>query len=261
MYTKEDLLKQMAEIGIDPKGVLLIHSSMKAVGPVEGRADTVIDAFMEYMKDGLLIFPTHSWSSENLKDNIYDPRTEPSCVGILTNIFRQREGVVRSLHPSHSVAVIGKGAMEYIKLEEGKELYTPCPRDGCWSHLYDMEAQILFLGCSLTRNTFIHSIEEWFDVPDRINPNARRIKIINPYGEDYYTDLHGHHSSYGDVSQNYGKLLKPFLHKGFARKGRIGDAESYLCDAVGMADLTSQFLERDLNLFKDNEPVPEEWYL
>ena len=74
-------------------------------------------------------------------------------------------------------------------------------------------------------------------------------------------DLHGHHSSYGDVSQNYGKLLKPFLHKGIARKGQIGDAESYLCDVVGMADLTSQFLEKDLNLFKDNEPVPEEWYL
>ena len=31
MYTKEDLLKHIAAMGIDPRGVLLIHSSMKAV--------------------------------------------------------------------------------------------------------------------------------------------------------------------------------------------------------------------------------------
>jgi aminoglycoside 3-N-acetyltransferase len=65
MYTKEDLIKAFKEIGINPEGTLLVHSSMKAVGEVEGRADTVIDAFLEYMQDGLLVFPTHSWSEEN----------------------------------------------------------------------------------------------------------------------------------------------------------------------------------------------------
>ena len=46
MYTKKDLIKSFKKIGIDPEGTLLVHSSMKAVGEVEGRADTVIDAFM-----------------------------------------------------------------------------------------------------------------------------------------------------------------------------------------------------------------------
>lgn len=137
MYTKEDLFADIKAMGVDPEGTLLIHSSMKAIGEVEGRADTVLDAFIEYMKDGLLIFPTHSWDADNLRNNIYDPLTEPSCVGILTNLFMKREGVLRSLHPTHSVAVLGKDAEEYIKDEENSE--TPCPRTGCWGRLYDRE--------------------------------------------------------------------------------------------------------------------------
>ncbi|MBQ6715702.1 MAG: AAC(3) family N-acetyltransferase, partial [Clostridia bacterium] len=54
MYTKDILIRQLSEMNIDPRGTLLVHSSMKAIGKVEGGADTVIDALMEYMKDGLL---------------------------------------------------------------------------------------------------------------------------------------------------------------------------------------------------------------
>ena len=96
MYTKNDLLQHIANLGIKPEDTLLIHSSMKAIGEVENRADTVLDAFIAYMEPGLLIFPTHTWSKENNKDNIFNPLTEPSCVGILTNLFLKRTGVVRS---------------------------------------------------------------------------------------------------------------------------------------------------------------------
>ncbi|MFW6287972.1 MAG: AAC(3) family N-acetyltransferase [bacterium] len=258
MYIKTDLQKDIEKLGINPEGTLLIHSSMKAVGEVEGRADTVLDAFMEYMQDGLLIFPTHSWDEDNLVDNVYNPLTEPSCVGILTNLFRKREGVLRSLHPTHSVAVIGKDAEEYIKGEEKSK--TPCPREGCWGRLYDRKAQILFLGCSLKKNTYIHGVEEWNNVPDRVADKPREIKVINPYGEDYTIDFYGHHSSHGDVSKNYDKLENPFLYKGIAKTGKIGDTRSYLCDAIGMADLTTEFLKKNIDLFADDEPVPEEWY-
>ena len=54
MYTKEDLINCLSDMRIDPKGTVLVHSSMKAIGEVEGGADTVLDAFSEYMRDGLL---------------------------------------------------------------------------------------------------------------------------------------------------------------------------------------------------------------
>ena len=44
MHTKYDLLRDIRSLGLDPAGTLLIHSSCKAIGPVEGGAHTVLDA-------------------------------------------------------------------------------------------------------------------------------------------------------------------------------------------------------------------------
>ena len=258
MYTKSDMKNALTMMQINPRGTLLIHSSMKAIGPVEGGADTVLDACIEYMQDGLLIFPTHTWSENNLPDNIYNPLTEPSCVGILTNLFLQREGVVRSLHPTHSVAAIGKDAAAYVAGEEHTN--TPCPRNGCWGKLYDCHAQIMFMGSPPKRNTYIHGVEEWNKIPNRLAATPQPIKIVMPDGQLRDYALYGHDSPIPDISNNYGKLLPALLAQGIARKGYIGDAESYVCDAVGMGDLTSQFLQRNPDLFLDNEPIPVAWY-
>ncbi|PUU93679.1 AAC(3) family N-acetyltransferase [Halanaerobium sp.] len=257
MYTKNDLIKDFKEIGIDPEGTLLVHSSMKSVGEVEGRADTVIDAFMDYMKDGLLVFPAHSWSEENNEDNIFNPKTEKSCVGILTNIFRKREGVLRSLHPTHSLAAYGKDAEEFISGEE--KVDTPCPRNGCYGKLYDRNAQILFLGCTLKSNTFIHGVEEWNQIPNRLGEKPVEYKIIT--GDKIIkAPVHPHQAPVKDVSKNYDKLREPLLEKNICRTGKIGDAESYLCQAKEMADLTSTFLQKNQDLFLEDQPVPEQWY-
>lgn len=36
MHTIESLMKQLEQLSIDSKGTLLVHSSMKSMGPVEG---------------------------------------------------------------------------------------------------------------------------------------------------------------------------------------------------------------------------------
>ncbi len=109
MHTKRKPDVDLARLGIDPRGTLFVHS-YKSIGDVEGRADTVLDALMEYMKDGLLALPTHTWNNVNLQNPVMDVLYTPVCVGILPELFRKRAGVRRSLHPTHSVAAIGRGA-------------------------------------------------------------------------------------------------------------------------------------------------------
>lgn len=65
MYTKENLKQQLHSMKLTGKETILIHSSMKAIGEVEGGADTVLDAWMEYFADGLLLLPTHTWANVN----------------------------------------------------------------------------------------------------------------------------------------------------------------------------------------------------
>lgn len=255
MHTKNSLIADIKKAGINSAGTLLIHSSMKAIGEVEGGADTVLDAFISYMKDGLLLFPTHSWSSKSLKDGIYDPKTEPSCVGLLTNLFMKRDNCYRSMHPTHSVAAMGKRAEEYIKRDEGA--VTPCPSGGCFSALYDENAEILFLGAPLTTNTFIHSVEEKLKLPNRISTEPKSIKIICKNGVAVDSKIHPHSSTKGDVSQNYGKLLSPMLKLGIAKAVRIGDADSYLVKVRPMADFVTGLLTKEPNLFDNNKEIEE----
>lgn len=259
MYTKKELIDAIIKIGIKPTDTLLVHSSMKAIGEVDGGADTVLDAFIDYLSDdGLLIFPTHTWEQINDEYNVFNPMTEPSCVGLLTNLFMKRPGVIRSLHPTHSVAALGKDAKEYTFGEEHFD--TPCSRNGCWGKLYDRNAKILFLGCSLKKNTFLHGVEEWNQIPYRLMEKPRQLKIIKADGSIINRPLHSHFFPKGDISQNYDKMLAPFLHYKAANKGKIGHAWSVLCDAVQMAEITTKFLQRNPKLFEDCNPVPEEWY-
>lgn len=257
MYTKEDLKRHLAEMNFFPWDTVLVHSSMKSIGEVEGGADTVLDAFCEYFCDGLLIFPTHTWATINEKHYIYDPDKEPSCVGLLTNMFMKREGVVRSLHPTHSVAVLGQRAKEFIEGEENAT--TPCPRNGCWGRLIEERAKILFLGCPLTKFTFVHGPEEWLDIPDRLAP-AIDLKIKMPDGTYHDSSFHKHQCSFGNVSDNFGKLTEPLLSKGIAQKGKFGDADCIIADAARSSDFVMRLLQTDPEIFNDPDPIPEEYY-
>ena len=124
MITKAALLEDLGRAGIDPHGMLLCHFSMKKIGPVENGADTVLDALMEYMKNGLLIVPCHTWSNVDDENPVFDVRETKPCVGLLPDLFRRREGVVRTLHPTHSLCVYGPRAQAFA---EGQERFdTPC---------------------------------------------------------------------------------------------------------------------------------------
>lgn len=259
MYNYQSLYNDLKKMKLDPRGTLLVHSSMKSIGEVEGGAETVLDVLCDYMKDGLLVFPTHTWNTINEENRVYDSRTASSCVGILTNLFLKRPGVLRSLHATHSVAALGRDAESYIAGEE--QANTPCPKNGCWGRLYDRQATILFIGCRLNRNTFIHSVEEWMDIPDRISDWTLPLTILDREGKEYHIDMHRHCCSFSDdISQNYVKLEEPFATLEALYQTTLGDAACLVCNANRMGDLTAEFLQKDPALFADQTPVPTGWY-
>ena len=89
-YTKQTLQQDLAAMGLTGTETILIHSSMKSIGAVEGGADTVLDALMEFFAEGLLLLPTHTWQSIDQDHPVFDVRRSPCCVGILPELFRQR---------------------------------------------------------------------------------------------------------------------------------------------------------------------------
>ncbi|MGN0480936.1 MAG: AAC(3) family N-acetyltransferase [Lachnospiraceae bacterium] len=246
--TKEFLKQQLADMGLKSDDSLMLHSSMKAIGSVAGGADTVIDAFMEYFSDGMFMTPAHTWRQMSDTYNVFDPAVEPACVGIIPNIFMKRENVYRSLHPTHSIAAFGRNAMEYVRGDENFD--TPCNPAGCFGRLKDINAKILLAGVTHARNTYIHSIEESFDVPDRFTKAPSVFYVKMPDGNLKEVKMYRHYNScMAHISESFDKLMDYYFETGAAVRAKLGNADSILCDAGRLYESTAAVLKKDINFF------------
>ena len=280
-YNKQQLKNQLESMGLKGDETILIHSSMKAIGAVDGGADTVLDVWMEYFKNGLLLLPTHTWKTVNADNPVYNPYTTPSCVGLLTNMFMKRDGVIRSLHPTHSMSGYGKNAAEYLAGEEYNN--TPCTPGGCYDRLKEVGGKVLLVGVGHERNTYIHSVEEVLNVPNRLSDMPMELVIelreesnnsgkLPPYNRDegwkkhtdnklcrkVYVRKH-YNAQQPHISEDFVKLNQIFLDSGVVKKVKFGDADSLLCDAKGMFNIVRQVIAPDPECIvtKDTLSMPE----
>jgi len=251
MHTKESLMKQLEQMGIDREGTVLVHSSMKSMGHVEGGADTVLDALTAYMKDGLLVLPTHTWSFINADNPKFYVDQSPSCVGILPELFRKRADVVRSLHPTHSVAALGRDAVVFTG--DDHHFDTPCARGSAWGKLLDRKAAILLVGVDLKRNTFIHGVEEWVDIPGRLTDDREMLYTVLSDGTEISVPSRRHCGL--PWSEHFWKVDEVLEQAGAMYKGQLGDAVVRVCDAAAISDIITEMLKDNPDLFSDNEPL------
>lgn len=253
IYKKEDLLEQLREMNIESTDTVMMHSSMKAVGEVDGGADTVLDALSEYLADGLLVLPQHTFDTVGAESPKFHVDETRPHIGILTELFFDRPDVVRSLHPTHSLGALGEDAKEFT---EGHEKYeTPAPEGSPYWKLLDRKAKILLVGVDLIRNTYIHGIEEWVDIPDRLGDVHQDLITVLPGGREIQVPSLRHVPG---ISRNYWKVEKILADKGAIEYAKLGDARVLVCDAERLNHYITQMLEIDPTIFSDIEPLSEE---
>ena len=144
MHTLKSLHRDLALAGLQKNDTVMIHSSMRSLGEVEGRAEGFLRALAEYFTDGLIAFPTLSWDLVNARQPVYSVRDTPCTTGLLPELFRKFPGVKRSLHPTHSITALGKDADDFLAGHERFD--SPAHRNSPWGRLYDRKAKIFFVG-------------------------------------------------------------------------------------------------------------------
>lgn len=247
--TKEDILFDLKRNGFVQEDYVMIHSSLKSFGKIKG--EDIVDAFTRFFKDGLVIFPTHTWATIREDGQIFNVDKEPSCVGALTNIALKTKGFKRSLHPTHSVCAYGKNKEKYLDLDLNAT--TPVSPYGCFGKLKDFHAKIIFMGAPLSKNTFIHSIEEEMNVEDRFTNKIYEF-ISKGYGTEKIYHMPRHYSTKNEhLSEHYTKLLPHFLNNGIAKKTHIGNSLTYIIDAEQCYGYVRNLLEKNIHLFDDYE--------
>lgn len=262
MVTREDIFLFLREMGIQPTDTVMVHTSLRAIGSLDGGADLLIDAFSAYLSDGLLLIPTHTWDNVTPEQPVYDVRKTVPCIGTLPRIAAKRADGVRSLHPTHSVMAFGKHAADYIKGEE--HAATPAPVGGCWARLYDVGAKILLIGVGHASNTYFHAVDEMLDIPNRLNPDTFTITIRDAAGNTLQSPPFHTHRTKGApccCSEFYPNYEKPLEQLGAVTYGQLGNARVYCCDAVRCADTIRLLWSRtDHDLCIREEEIPRAYY-
>lgn len=174
MVTKSDIITGLKDIGLGTGDSVVVHSSLSSFGEVEGGADTVVDAILEVIgKQGTLVVPTF-----NPSPGIFDPDTTPSTCGAVAEGVRRRPDAIRSHHPTHSVAAIGRLA---DILTEGHQSAHAFGRGSALFNLLQANGKVLMLGVDMTSNSMVYVAEEIARVPylDR----SLSAEIRNPLGK------------------------------------------------------------------------------
>ena len=179
MVTKSDIASALRELGLQEDSKVVVHSSLKSFGYVDGGAKTVVDALMETVKDGTLVLPSFNHGAPYDEGGVFDIRTTPTTNGAIPEEFRKREGVFRSMNPTHAFALWGKDAEETARAHE----MAPAMGEGSpMDYLYRHGGYVLLLGVGYTRNTFHHYVETMEQSPC-LYARGEEYDVIDENGE------------------------------------------------------------------------------
>jgi len=157
------------------------------------------------------------------------------------------------------MAAYGKGAAAYLEGE--LDANTPCTPGGCYDRLRAAHGKVLLLGVTHARNTFIHSVEEVLNVPNRLTDKPMQMTVVDEAGVQHTVYMRRHYNAQQPhISEDFVKLEQAYLDCGAARNTKFGDASCILCDAEGLFRVTRHVLAPNPEAFV-TEPVipPERW--
>ena len=245
------LTEDLRALGVKEGDVLMVHSSLKSMGLVEGGAETVIGALRAVLgEEGTLMLPALSYAT-SCKDLYFSNLETPSCVGLITETFRKMAGVRRTNHPTHSVAVIGKYRDAVC---DGWELDdTPIGPHSPFRRLADFEnGKILLLGCPFARNTFRHGVEEIAGAPYTLG-DYRTFTLVDEYGRSHTVKNRAHffHRPEGELIQRYDRAPE-VLSEGEFALGEVHGAPSLLISAPALREKALLKMKEDPFFFIDD---------
>ena len=231
-------------LGLRAGDVVLLHSSLRSFGHVEGGADAVIDGLLDALGDsGTLLAPTLTGHDRLSPENPprVDLRTAPCWTGAIPEALRKRPGAIRSTHPTHSCAALGARAEE---LTRGHELSpTPCGVTSPYFRVALAGGYIAHAGCTLDTCTTCHTVEELANVGYHLQSAVAYGACIDRHGNEVATPCRLH--DYGGPQRDFPVLEPVLLERGLMRIGAVGASTVRLIRARGLIETALNYLRFD----------------
>lgn len=231
--------------------MLLVHSSLKALGWVCGGPVAVVQALRDALgPDGTLVVPTHTpdntdpagwrhppvpeswWPTIRAHTPAFDPAVTPSrWMGVVAETLRTWPGARRSDHPQVSFAAVGPSAEAVVA---GHQLDDMLGEHSPLGVVYRLDGDVLLLGVAHSSNTSLHLAEyRQPDPPRRWEGSAVRAPSGQAWArwEDVDTD-----------ESDFDQVGAAFEATGGARTGRVGATECRLMRQRALVDFATAWL-------------------
>jgi aminoglycoside N3'-acetyltransferase len=233
--SRHELTEQLLGLGVEPGGVLLVHTSFSRVAPVEGGPLGLIAALRTALgPNGTLVMP--SMSDDD--DQPFDPRATPCLgMGVVADRFWRLRGVLRSESP-HAFAAIGPKAAE---ITADHPLDVPHGLNSPVGRVYELDGQVLLLGVGHDADTTVHLAEALAGVRYRRPKSLTILRAGQPTRYDY--------SEIDHCCENF-TLVDGWLEAEHRqRRGTVGHAEARLARSRDIVETATLRLREDETVF------------
>ncbi|MBD3555327.1 AAC(3) family N-acetyltransferase [Streptomyces sp. SP18CM02] len=247
----------LSGLGVRPGDVLLVHASLRSLGPVAGGARGVLAALRRAVgPEGTVVVPSftpeNSDTSPHYRARVrgldaaaveavraamdpYDPALTPApSMGVLAETVRTAPGAGRSAHPQTSFAALGPRAH---RLLAGHRPDCHLGEDSPLARLYEADAKILLLGTGYGTCTAFHLGE--YRVPDPPRGNYRC--VVAPHGVRRWWEYEDVALDDGDFPA-LGAAFEEAAGTGDVATGRVGAAECRLLRLRAAVDFAALWL-------------------
>ena len=259
VLTSDMLTEALTKLGVEKGETVLVHSSLSSLGCFENGTATVIEALREAVgEDGTFLAPAFArpyvgFEGSVNKSGVYRPydtredgalRDKTINTGALPKAMLKEKDSFRSGHISHEWVAIGKRAEECV--EAHQLLDSPTGKTSPLDKALSLDGSVIFLGCSIGSNTFIHYLEDMADVP-YMAPAI--VKYIDKNGMSHTDIIHRHLPGCRSFYQGFdGYFYKEAIKRGL----HIDEVEFGLGKLYRMK--LSELYEIGLKMYKE-EPL------
>jgi aminoglycoside 3-N-acetyltransferase IV len=234
--SRAEVANQLRALGVRKGGVLLVHTSFRAVRPIEDGPAGLIEALRAALgPDGTLVMP--SWTGND--DEPFDPATTPASpdLGVVPDTFWRLLGVMRSAHPFACAAA----GPEAARITSGGLPLPPHSVDSPVGRVYQLDGQVLLLGVGHDADTTLHLAELLAGVRYRVPKHCTILQDGRPVRIEYGENDH--------CCVRFGLADEWLREQDRQFEGRVGHAHARLARARDVVGVTREHLAHDPLLF------------